>query len=268
MTKISAWGKHFLLLLSCHYGCYSLLTLLLHRDVSVQGTAKLYEDSDLSKKAGTFSEKRTFVRARNPYSFSSSKGSKSNPGSSPDTDDEDYKLSLRADISGAVLFDDESQIYYAGVSNFDEDTTIAFGKNELPILGGTGQHIGAVGTVKFSKYEEDDEYYYYEDDCFIDEYYYSKNGKSGGSSSSGRRLKGHAGSSSRRRLEPCGYDYYYSKNGKSGSSSSRRRLTGPMSMLSDSESTIEIQHTYSSSSPDFDSRDSVRDIKIEVCLLV
>lgn len=218
MTKISAWGKHFLLLLSCHYGCYSLLTLLLHRDVSVQGTAKLYEDSDLSKKAGTFSEKRMFVRARNPYSFSSSKGGKA---SSPDTDDEDYKLSLRADISGAVLFDDESQIYYAGVSNFDEDTTIAFGKNELPILGGTGQHIGAVGTVKFSEYEEDDEYY-----------------------------------------------YYYSKNGKSGSSSSRRRMTGPMSMLSDSESTIEIQHTYSSSSPDFDSRDSVRDIKIEVCLLV
>jgi len=191
---------------------------LLHRDVSVQGTAKLYEDSDLSKKAGTFSEKRTFVRARNPYSFSSSKGGKA---SSPDTDDEDYKLSLRADISGAVLFDDESQIYYAGVSNFDEDTTIAFGKNELPILGGTGQHIGAVGTVKFSEYEEDDEYY-----------------------------------------------YYYSKNGKSGSSSSRRRMTGPMSMLSDSESTMEIQHTYSGSSPDFDSRDSVRDIKIEVCLLV
>lgn len=218
MTKISAWGKHFLLLLSCHYGCYSLLTLLLHRDVSVQGTAKLYEDSDLSKKAGTFSEKRMFVRARNPYSFSSSKGGKA---SSPDTDDEDYKLSLRADISGAVLFDDESQIYYAGVSNFDEDTTIAFGKNELPILGGTGQHIGAVGTVKFSEYEEDDEYY-----------------------------------------------YYYSKNGKSGSSSSRRRMTGPMSMLSDSESTMEIQHTYSGSSPDFDSRDSVRDIKIEVCLLV
>jgi len=218
VTKISAWGKHFLLLLSCHYGCYSLLTLLLHRDVSVQGTAKLYEDSDLSKKAGTFSEKRMFVRARNPYSFSSSKGGKA---SSPDTDDEDYKLSLRADISGAVLFDDESQIYYAGVSNFDEDTTIAFGKNELPILGGTGQHIGAVGTVKFSEYEEDDEYY-----------------------------------------------YYYSKNGKSGSSSSRRRMTGPMSMLSDSESTMEIQHTYSGSSPDFDSRDSVRDIKIEVCLLV
>ena len=101
-----------------------------------------------------------FVRARNPYSFSSSKGGKA---SSPDTDDEDYKLSLRADISGAVLFDDESQIYYAGVSNFDEDTTIAFGKNELPILGGTGQHIGAVGTVKFSEYEEDDEYYYHED---------------------------------------------------------------------------------------------------------
>ena len=121
---------------------------MLCRDESVQGVVKIYQGPNLTEKVGTLSEKRTFVRARNPHS-------------SQDYDyDPEYRL--RADVSGAVFFDDHdrSQLYYAGVTNIHN---LPFDlEGDLLILGGTEQHVGAVGTVEFSEYGDDE--YYYEDD--------------------------------------------------------------------------------------------------------
>ena len=84
-----------------------------------------------------------------------------NPHSSQDNDD-DPEYRLRADVSGAVFFDDHdrSQLYYAGVTNIHN---LPFDlEGDLLILGGTEQHVGAVGTVEFNEYGDDE--YYYEDD--------------------------------------------------------------------------------------------------------
>lgn len=120
-------------------------------DESVQSVVKIYKDPDLDEKVGSFSEKRTFMMARSKnYRF-------------------DYldEYNLRADLSGAVFFNDRSQIYYAGVSNFQN---LPFDEeNEIPVLGGTGQFLGAVGTVKFSKYGDDSWYYDDDDNSYHDE---------------------------------------------------------------------------------------------------
>ncbi|EJK76461.1 hypothetical protein THAOC_01777 [Thalassiosira oceanica] len=120
----------------------------LHSDESVQSVVKIYKDPDLDEKVGSFSEKRTFMMARSKnYHY--------------DYLDEynlcaDLSLGLSSSMTGLRSITLVFQIFQN--LPFSEE-------NEIPVLGGTGQFLGAVGTVgtvKFSEYGDDS--WYYDDD--------------------------------------------------------------------------------------------------------
>ena len=131
------------------------------RDESFQGVVKIYKDPELKERIGSFSERRTFIRAR---SYASKAGSRAN---------------LSAEILGTVVFNDfdQSQVKYSGVSKFKNlPYTHDDVEHEFAILGGTGHFLGAGGVAIFREGSDDGHYYYSSKD-----YYYGSKAGAGSS---------------------------------------------------------------------------------------